>query len=505
MGLFTILIIFVILLLSLLYLKDKDKRKRAADAVDRFGGAPWYPIIGTTFNQLTTPREELYQSIYDRTEKFGPIFRSWVGFIPQIHLTRARHAEIILRSSVNITKGMNYTFVKHWLGDGLITGTGSYWQRHRKLITPTFHFKILDSFQEVFSEKAHLLLDELKPLADGKFFDISTLVTHCALDIICETAMGVEINAMKCTDSEYVQAIYRILEIFIYRWFRPWLHSDFIFALTSKGREQKKVLEILHGFSNKVIADRKKIIQNSKGVEELSEEDMLLGKKRRLAFLDLLLQQNMEKNEWTDTELREEVDTFMFAGHDTTTSSVLWNLFVLGNYPEIQERVYEEIDSVFHGEERPIMPEDIAKMQYMERVMKETLRIYSVVPYIMRRLEEDTEIEGTIIPAGVCVAIHITNVHKDPEQFPDPFRFDPDRFLPENVAKRNPYAHIPFSAGPRNCIGQKFAIRNTKTMLTAILRKYKIKSKLKPEDMKFYGDIILKPQEGIFISLEPRN
>ncbi|XP_044745743.1 cytochrome P450 4C1-like [Coccinella septempunctata] len=505
MGIFAALFIFVILLLSLNYLKGKDRRKRLADAVDQFGGSPWYPIIGTTLTQLRAPREELYQLIYDRSEKFGPIFRSWVGSIPQLHFTKAKHAEVVLKSSVNITKGMNYDFVKNWLGDGLITGTGSYWQRHRKLITPTFHFKILDSFQEVFSEKAHLLVEELKPLANGEYFDISTLVTHCALDIICETAMGVEINAMKSSDSEYVKAIYRILEIFIYRWFRPWLHSDFIFGFTAKGKEQRQVLKVLHGFSDKVIADRKKIIQNSQGMAELSEEDKLLGKKRRLAFLDLLLQQNMEKNEWTDKELREEVDTFMFAGHDTTTSSVLWNLFALGNYPEIQEKVYEEIDSIFHGEERPILPEDVARMQYMERVMKETLRIYSVIPYILRRLEEDIEIEGKIIPAGVSVAIHITNIHKDPEQFPDPFRFDPDRFLPENVAKRNPYSHIPFSAGPRNCIGQKFAIRNTKTMLTAILRKYKVKSKLKPEEMKFYGDIILKPQEGIFISLEPRN
>ncbi|WP_323677963.1 cytochrome P450, partial [Halorubellus sp. PRR65] len=84
---------------------------------------------------------------------------------------------------------------------------------------------------------------------------------------------------------------------------------------------------------------RKRVIQNSKGMPELSEEDKLMGKKRRLAFLDLLIQQNMEENKWTDQELREEVDTFMFAGHDTTTTSLIFSLFVLGNYPEIQERV----------------------------------------------------------------------------------------------------------------------------------------------------------------------
>ncbi|KAL3285471.1 hypothetical protein HHI36_000003 [Cryptolaemus montrouzieri] len=505
MAVLDFLFLIIIILLPFWYFsKNRKQRRRIIEALEKFKGDPWYPILGTAWSQVFVRKEDLFDQMYNRPEKYGPIYRSWVGSEPLIHLTKAKHAEILLKSSVNIKKGKNYEFVRSFLGDGLITGHGEQWQRHRKLITPAFHFKILDGFQDIFSEKSQMLVEELQPLADGKFFDIYSHITHCALDIICETAMGVKINAMQCFDSEYIKAIYRIAEIILYRWFRPWLHSDFIFKHSPVGKEHDKLIRIVHDFVESVIEDRKKELENSKGITEVSEEDRLLGKKKKMAFLDLLLLQNVGKNELSDKEIREEVDTFMFAGHDTTTSSVCWTLFSLGNYPEIQEKIHEEIDSIFHGEDRPFTPDDVAKLQYTERVIKETLRLYAVVPYILRYLVEDIELEGVTIPAGVTVAIHITNLHKDPEQFPDPHRFDPDRFLPENVSKRNPYSHIPFSAGPRNCLGQKFASRSAKTMVASILRKYKVKSQVKPSEMKYFGTMLLKPQGGLRISLEPR-
>ncbi|KAK9886188.1 hypothetical protein WA026_015700 [Henosepilachna vigintioctopunctata] len=393
--------------------------------------------------------------------------------------------------------------MRPWLGNGLVTGGGAQWQIHRKLITPAFHFKILDTFQEVFSEKAQMLADELTNLADGQFFDFYPLMTHCALDIISETAMGVKINAMKDADSEYVKAIYIVADIVLHRWFRPWLHPNLLFKLSPSGREQQRNIRIVHEFAEKVIAERRERIEKF-GKEEMSLDDVLLGKKKRLAFLDLLLQANMERNLLTTQEIREEVDTFMFAGHDTTTASTSWTLFQLGNYPDIQEKVHQELDSIFHGEERPVEPNDIVKMQYLDRVIKETLRFHCVVPFLLRRLTEDIYLDGKLVPAGIQVSIHMYNVHMDPEQYTEPLQFDPDRFLPEVSAKRNPYAYIPFSAGPRNCIGQKFALRNTKTLLATVLRKYKVKSLLKHHEAKYKVDVILKPQNGMKLAFEPR-
>ena len=111
---------------------------------------------------------------------------------------------------------------------------------------------------------------------------------------------------------------------------------------------------------------------------------------------------------------------------------------------------------------------------------------------------------GYDIPAGCSFNLHIYNVHRNPDQFPNPEKFDPDNFLPERVVKRHPYAYIPFSAGPRNCIGQKFALAEEKTVLSYVLRNYKVKSLDKREDITLMGELILRPEKGINVTITPR-
>jgi cytochrome P450 len=488
------------------FFQGYQRRKRIWDAIEPFGGEKWYPLVGTCLDLIKASRDNFYEVYSARNKKHGPLFRTWMGSIPAIHVMKPDHIERILNSTVNLTKGDIYKFVEPWLGEGLITGSDhKKWHRHRKLLTPTFHFSVLDNMMEVMTEKGQYLADRLTQKADGKFFNIYPYLTLCELDIICETAMGVQVNAMKHSDSEYVKSVYGISDIMLYRMFHPYLHPDFIFNLSSKGRQHKKYLSILHGFTRKVIQERKEKLTSGNVQQELSEEDKLLGKKKRLAFLDLLLEANKKsENGLTDEEIREEVDTFMFAGHDTSTVTVGWTLFALSNYPEYQEKVHQELDEIFQGEERPITPQDILKMQYLDKVVKETQRVIPVVPVIARTLDQDLEIGGRVIPAGVMVVIHLACLHKDPQQFPEPERFDPDRFLPENIAKRHPYSFVPFSAGPRNCLGQKFALRNTKVLLASILRKFKVRSEKKIPEMKYAIEIVLRPQGGLSVALEPR-
>ncbi|KAL6446204.1 hypothetical protein ACFW04_001079 [Cataglyphis niger] len=233
--------------------------------------------------------------------------------------------------------------------------------------------------------------------------------------------------------------------------------------------------------------------------------DIICGKRKRKAFLDLLLDQN-EKAETplTDDELRAQVDTFMFEGHDTTAVAITWTLFLLGNNLEHQEKLHEELEEVFKDSKTPASVKELSQLKYLDRVIKETLRIFPSVPIITRKLAEDVKIDDYTLPKGTTIMLEIALTHKNPQVWTNPKKFDPDRFLPENSKHRNPYAYVPFSAGPRNCIGQRFALLEEKTILTAILRKWRVKS-VKTMDTVQYGlSLIYRPCEEIFVYFTPK-
>ncbi|KAL7646988.1 UNVERIFIED_CONTAM: hypothetical protein RMT77_002245 [Armadillidium vulgare] len=372
------------------------------------------------------------------------------------------------------------------------------------MLTPTFHFKILEDFMEVFNQQSNKLVQNLQRNADGKPFNIFRYVTLCTLDIILETAMGRSINAQDNENSDYVRAIYEIGRLVMERQTRPWLQIGLIFNLLGYAKKQRENLKILHGFAYETIRERRREKRkNEKGKKEVEEE--VLGKRKRLAFLDLFLEISEQNNIMSDEEIREEVDTFMFEGHDTTAASLNWTLYLLGRYPEVQNKVYEEIESIFGKSNRETTSSDLREMKYLECCIKESLRLFPSVPVFGRQLNEDLKLDGYTIPKGTNILVLTYRLHRDPIQFQDPEVFNPDRFLIENSVKRNPYAYVPFSAGPRNCIGQKFALMEEKIVLSTFLRKYRIESIEKREDLKLVGDLILRPEEGTLVKIFPRN
>lgn len=143
-------------------------------------------------------------------------------------------------------------------------------------------------------------------------------------------------------------------------------------------------------------------------------------------------------------------------------------------------------------------------MKYLERVIKETMRIYPSVPSIGRILSEDVQLDQYTLPKGTMVSLGIYYLHRDPRFFPDPEKFEPDRFLPENTVSRHPYAYLPFSAGPRNCVGQKFAMYEEKSVLSSIIRSYKITSVEKRDEITLIAELILRTHNGINVKLERR-
>jgi cytochrome P450 len=203
---------------------------------------------------------------------------------------------------------------------------------------------------------------------------------------------------------------------------------------------------------------------------------------KRKAFLDLLLDHHLNGGDLSEEGIREEVDTFMFEGHDTTSMALSWIIFLLGHHPHVQEKLWSEIDALFEeieaestreasstpsSNEIPSSPQiplsKLKDLKYLDCVVKEGLRLCPSVPFIGRRLHEEMKIKAGsseyTLPSGCIVYVFIYMLHRDAETFPSPEVFNPDRFLPENSIGRNPFAFVPFSAGKVNSLYFLFLCR----------------------------------------------
>ncbi|KFP28925.1 Cytochrome P450 4V2, partial [Colius striatus] len=471
------------------------------------GVSPCYPILGNAL-LLDRDGEGFFKQLQFYVEELRswPLFKLWLGPLPIMILYHPESVEVILSSSKHIEKSYLYKFLQPWLGTGLLTSTGDKWRSRRKMITPTFHFTILTDFLEVMNEQGNILLEKLEKHVDKEPFDVFLDITLCTLDIICETAMGRNMGAQNNKDSEYVHAIYRMSDLIQRRQKSPWIWPNFFYMLFKEGREHERNLKILHNFTDMVIAEKAAEYENNRQTKSDTDGNFEeRGPRKRKVFLDILLSAtDDEGNNLSYKDIREEVDTFMFEGHDTTAAAMNWVLYLLGHNPEAQTKVHRELDEVFGNTERPVTMDDLKKLRYLECVVKETLRLFPSVPMFARVLREDCFIRGYQVPKGTNVIVITYALHRDPEIFPDPGEFKPERFFPENCKGRHPYAYVPFSAGPRNCIGQRFALVEEKTLLALILRRFWVDSYQKPEELGLTGELILRPKNGIWIKLKTR-
>ena len=432
------------------------------------------------------------------------MFVLYLGSQPNFVLFRADHAEKTLNNSMNISKGQVYEFLLPWLGQGLLTSAGKKWKSRRRLLTPAFHFQILDEFSKIMNHQAEVFVEQVSKKDRDE--DIVPYVSAATLDIVCETIMGVKLNSQTTGAGKgYLHSIKAVGELFFRRVQSPAKWIPFLYRMTADGRKNSEYLHHLHEFTLKVINDRKQeLLENPEELEKiaLTEESMLKSKK---PFLDVLLVEHMKNKTLTVDDIREEVDTFMFEGHDTTSMGITWAIYLLGLHPEVQERIFDEIDSVFDGDFTcAVTHEHIKQLKHLDIALKETQRIYPSVPIIVRKTFTEYELLGKVVPAGSEVNINILGLHRDPVVFPNPEIFDPDRFLPENSVGRSPYAFIPFSAGPRNCIGQRFALLEEKIILVWLLRRFKLKSLIPRDQVHIVAEMVLRPKSPIEIECIPR-
>nr|UHN91810.1 cytochrome P450 CYP4TT1 [Epicauta chinensis] len=457
--------IFSIIGISLIWWYYKIFKFRKLNGIP--GPKPW-PLIGNAIELGSNPCEAL-EGLINLKKSFGNIYKIFVGSSVKIVLSDPTIIGKIVQSNIHLTKSDAYDLLKPWIGTGLLTSTGSKWKSRRKLITPSFHFRIIEKFIPIFDKNANTLVEKLKKVAGKPSTNVQSIINLCSLDNICETSLGQEINALNNENSTYVNAVRNYLDIFVIRWFSSWQRSPLLYKLSKDYKRFSESLMVVKDFSTRIIKEREGAIQYND--KNQVEEDF--GKKERLALLDMLLVQK-DKDSLTVEDIREEIDTFTAEGHDTITAGLTFAIYALATNPEVQNKLYDEIRRQLQDDSDPITSQKLNELEYLDKVLKESLRFYPPVPFIERQLEQDFTIGDQTYPAGTAFNMFIYGMHHSEEFFPNPEKFDPERFSYENTRKRHKFAYLPFSAGPRNCIGQRYAIIDIKLLLVKILQNFEL-------------------------------
>ncbi|KAJ8954174.1 hypothetical protein NQ318_005769 [Aromia moschata] len=478
-------------------------RRRLYELASKMPGPFSLPLIGSALS-FAGNINDTFSNIMVLFKTYPGLFRVWYGPKLLVAISDPKYFEILLPNYLK--KQYMYTFAEPVVGHGLFTAPVDTWKRHRKTIMPTFNQKILDGFVQIFSEQAEIFIDQLKGHSGNGEFDIFNVLSKCTLDIICETAMGVKINS-QTTDHPYPEWVDRIFEIVVQRAAVCWYHCDLIFNLTSNARDFKTVSRNLHSVTEKVVREKKKAYNEK--IAEIDghfNENIQEHVSNKKAFLDYLIEVTSEgSSKFTNQELANEVTTFIIAGSDTTASTSSYVFITLGIHQDLQQKVYDEIIEVV-GPTRPVEPADLPHLKYTEMFIKETLRLFPVATMILRDIDEEVALGDYVIPGGVTVVFGILWAHTDEKYWPEPYKFDPDRFLPEEVSKRHPCAYVPFSYGSRNCIGMKYAMMAMKAMVATVLRKYRISTSYKSvEDVKLKFNLVTRPMDGYKVSVMLRS
>jgi cytochrome P450 len=201
-----------------------------------------------------------------------------------------------------------------------------------------------------------------------------------------------------------------------------------------------------------------------------------------------------------DDLIRDQLLTMFIAGHDTSTAMLAWALYLLGKHPEVMARVRDEVDTNLHG--KPPNIQNTASLRYLQCVIDETLRMYPPIHLGTRRILNDLQFQGYDLPEGKRANYSIYLTHRNPEHWPDPGVFNPDRFLPENERGRQPYTYLPFGGGPRNCIGAAFAQVEAKIVIARLIQTFDFT--LDPAKVHIYMGATLEPRPGVMMTIKRR-
>lgn len=367
--------------------------------------------------------------------------------------------------------------LSYFLGNGLLTSDGEFWRRQRKLAQPAFHHKRIQAYGEVMAAYAERQLREWRP---GETRAIDQDMMRLTLSIVAKTLFDADIER---SANQVGAALTVLLEVTNARiqspiqWFPAWLP-------TPANRQRRAAVRALDAIVMGLIDERR-----------AAGDD-------RGDLLSMLMQARDDAGHgMTDQQLRDEAVTLVLAGHETTANALTWTWYLLAQHPAVEAKLHAELDTVLAGR-RPTA-DDLRRLTYTDMVVKEAMRLYPPIPSFARQAVDDLEIGGYPVPRGLIISISPYALHRDARWYPEPDKFVPERFAEENAKRLPKYAYLPFSSGPRVCIGNTFAAMEAVLLLATIAQRYRLR--LAPgHPVVPQATLTLRPRHGMKMVLEAR-
>jgi cytochrome P450 len=436
-----------------------------------------YKLLGVTPFRAHDPLATItawarkYGDIFHyRLLHFHVYFVNSPEFVEQVLVTQNRRFE----------KGRALQANRELLGNGLLISEGETWQRQRRLMQPAFHRERIVGYGRTMVASTEKMLNGWR---DGETRDIHKEMMTLTLDIAARTLFSVEIGSVSDRIAKALEAILIVAA-------RPARILSMVRKFPSRAERSyhhavRELDEIVYG----IIRERREAI--SKG--SAAGPPDLLGM--------LLAAHDEDGSGMSDKQVRDETLTLLLAGHETTAIALSWAWFLLSENPDAESKLHAELDAVLNGREPSV--DDLPRLPYAERVIKEAMRLYPPAYIILRLAIEDCEIGGYKIPRGSSVGTSSWVVHRDARYFPEPERFLPERWTDEFQRMMPRYAYFPFGGGPRVCIGAQFASMEAALVLATVAQRYSIK--LVPgHPVDTSPSLTLRPRYGLRMTLHRR-
>lgn len=386
--------------------------------------------------------------------------------------------DVLVTHNGQFMKGEGLQRAKRLLGEGLLTSEGEFHLRQRRLAQPAFHRQRIAGYATTMTAYAARLGDEWQP---GAELDVAREMMHLTLAIAGKTLFDTDVESEA---DEIGDALSQAMRLFNYLTlpFAQLLERLPLPAMKRFRQARARLDETIY----RIIAARR-----------ASGED-------RGDLLSMLIAARDEEGDgtgMTDEQLRDEAMTIFLAGHETTANALTWTWYLLSQHPEIEKRLHAEIDEVLQG--RLPAAEDYASLRYAEMVLAEAMRLYPPAWIIGRRALNDYKINGYHIPARAILLMSPYVMHHNQNYFPDPFKFDPERWTPERRTIRPKFSYFPFGGGPRLCIGEHFAWMEGVLVLATLAQRWRLR--LAPgHPIELQPLVTLRPKYGMKMILEPR-